>query len=334
MQAAFDLKRFSGVMMVVHHGKVILHQGYGMATIDDKNERNTVFHIASITKQFTAAAIMKLWEAGKIDLNTSINKYLPKKYQSDIWEKVTAHHLLSHTSGIVDYDEKYYDSKTLGFCSEEIIAKLIKETGQKKLEFEPGTNYDYCNIGYTLLGIMLENQTGKSYPAIIKEYFLIPLEMSSTSFHEENYVAKKVHATGFRWNFEDKKWVEDSEKILGTVPDGGMLTTVEDLYKWSVVIAGKRPDILSLEILKLMTTPVPKTFTEDGGYGYGLGIDDSSGIRRIHHSGWMTGFMSFFCLYPEKEMYISLFCNNTTSNLIKIASGLAEIMGEKSFSRV
>ena len=279
MQAAVEFEHFSGVIMVMHHGKVILHQGYGMATINDKNERNTIFHIASITKQFTAAAIMKLWEAKKIDLNTSINKYLPKEYQSGIWEKVTTHHLLSHTSGIVDYDEKYYDQKTIGFCSEKIIVKLIQETKQKKLELEPGAKYSYCNIGYTLLGIILENQTNKNYNALIQEYFLIPLKMAHTSFHEENYVVKKGHAAGFRWNQENKRWTQDIEKIVGTVPDGGMLTTAQDLYKWSTVIAGKRPDILSTKIVNLMTMPVKNTFTKEGGYGYGLGIDDSSGTR-------------------------------------------------------
>lgn len=330
LQVAVEVEHFSGVVMVVHHQKVLLNRGYAMATVDDKNEQNTVFHVGSITKQFTAAAIMKLWEAGKIDLNVTINTYLPKEYQSDLWEKVTIRHLLSHTSGIVDYDEKYYDPKTIGFCSKEVIARIIKEAGQKKLEFEPATNYHYCNIGYTLLGIILEKQTGQNYSVLIHEYFLMPLVMSSTSFHEENYVVKKDHATGFRWDQENKKWVEDTEKILATVPDGGMLTTAEDLYKWSTVIAGKRPDIVSNEIIQQMVTPVPNTFIADnGGYGYGLAIDNSSGTRKIHHNGWITGFMANFCLYPEEEIYIAVFCNNTTADPVKITAGLSKIIREE-----
>lgn len=330
LQAALELEHFSGVVLVAHHGNVILNQGYGPANVYGKNEQNTIVPVASITKQFTAAAILKLWESGKIDLHASINTYLPQKYQSDIWEKVTVHHLLSHTSGIVDYDEKYFSAEKKGFCFKEVIKEMIAESRVKKLEFEPGQGWHYCNIGYTLLGEILESQTGQSYSKLIQEYFFTPVGMSSSGIHEESYIANNEHAIGYRWDEGQKKLVDDDEKTLpATPPDGGMFTTSEDLYKWSYVLSGKRPDILNTEIIKLMIKPNTNSFDIYGGYGYGLFIDYSSDTRKIHHPGWIVGFRSHFCLYPKEELYISVFCNCSTTDPMQITSDLAEIMGDK-----
>jgi D-alanyl-D-alanine carboxypeptidase len=329
LQVAMEMDHFSGVVMVVHRGNVLLNRGYGMATFDDENEQDTVMHVASITKQFTAAAIMKLWEAGTIDLNASINTYLPEEYQSDTWEKVTVHHLLSHTSGVVDYDESYYNAETKSFCFNDTIKAMISESQRKGLEFEPGTEWRYSNIGYSLLGAILENITGLSYGEVIRKSIFDEVGMSSSTIHDENYIAKREHAIGHRWDKKKKKLVEDGEKCLPVTPsDGGLVTTSEDLHKWSNVLAGKRPDVLSPAILKRMTTPVLNSSTPDG-YGYGLFIDDSTGMQKIHHPGWIEGFRSHFCFYPEKEIYISVFCNNSTTNPLQITSGLSEIMEEK-----
>lgn len=331
--AAVKQEHFSGVALIVHHEKILLHKGYGPANDKDENESDTVFHVASITKQFTAAAIMKLWENGSIDLHASINTYLPKEYQSKTWNKVTVHHLLSHTGGVVDYDDAtHYSAAKNGFCFKSAINAMIDESSKKKLEFEPGAGWNYCNIGYTLLGAILENITGHPYHILIQEYFFTPLTMFSSGVHEENYVIEKGHATGHRWDNMQKKLVDDDEtRWLVTSPDGSMFTTSEDLYKWSFVIAGKRPDIVSPEILKRMTTPASEVFLPYGSYGYGLFLDDSSGTERIHHPGWIVGFRSHFCLYPEKDLFILVLCNNTTTDPLQISSGLSEIMGEKGF---
>ena len=327
LQSAFKQEHFTGTVLIANHGGIIFNHGYGMATPQKPNDKDTIFHIASITKQFTAAALLKLWQAGKVDLHISINAYLPKEYQSEYWKKVTIHHLLSHTSGIPDYDATYYNPETLGFVSPEIEAKMIKETGQKALEFEPGTKFNYCNMGYTLLGAILEQQTGKKYTDIIQEDFLTPLQMTTARFHEENYIPQKNDAAGFRWDFQNKKWVDDeSEKIVGTIPDGGILATAGDLRKWSKVIAGKRPDILSPEIIKQMTTLVPNTHGPYGKYGYGLWLDEFMGTQKIYHTGWMDGFTADFWLFPEKDLVIIVLCNNTTANTTKITEELAKIM--------
>jgi CubicO group peptidase (beta-lactamase class C family) len=327
LSSAVEQDHFTGTVLIAHHGEIIFNHGYGMAKPQKPNDQDTVFHIASITKQFTAAALLKLWQAGKVDLHISINEYLPKEYQSDYWKKVTIHHLLSHTSGIPDYDASYYNPESLGFVSPEIEAKMIQETGRKELEFNSGSKFNYCNIGYTLLGIILEQQSAKKYTDIIQEYFLTPLQMTTTRFHEENYIPQKNDALGFRWDFQNKKWVDDeSEKIVGTIPDGGILSTAHDLYKWSAVIAGKMPDVLSPEIIKQMIIPTPNTAGPYGAYGYGLWIHEFMGAKKVYHTGWMDGFTSDFWLFTEKDLVIIVLCNNTTANTAKITDELAKIM--------
>jgi CubicO group peptidase (beta-lactamase class C family) len=172
LQVAMRLQYFSGVVLIAHHGKVILNKGYGPANIYAQNEQNTIFHVASITKQFTAAAILKLWESGEIDLHVSINTYLPEEYKSDIWKKVTVHHLLSHTSGIIDYDDTYFTSEKKGFCFKDTVKKMIASSRRKQLEFEPGKGWHYSNIGYSLLGEILEHQAGQAYSKLIQKFFM------------------------------------------------------------------------------------------------------------------------------------------------------------------
>jgi CubicO group peptidase (beta-lactamase class C family) len=323
LQEVVEREHFSGVVLVVHRGKVLLNKGYGMATAKDANDQETLFHACSLVKQFTAAAILKLWEAGELDLQASINRYLPLEYQCKRWEKVTLHHLLSHTGGIVDFYEAYCDPKVNGFCCQNVIREIIREAQEKELEFDPGTSWNYCNLGYTLLGSILEQATGLRYGEVIRKTIFDPVGMSSSFIHEDDYIEQKNHATGFCWNEAQKKFVEDTEKYDSVTPsDGGLVTTSGDMYKWSHVLSGKRPEILSLEILKRMTTPVPNTLSPNGRYGYGLFIDDSSGALKIHHPGRIVGYRSCFCFYPEKEIYIVVLCNNSSVNPKQISSGL------------
>lgn len=340
MEKATIEDHFSGVVMVAHHGKILLNQGYGMATEKAENKPNTIMHVASVTKQFTAAAIMLLSEAGKIDLSASINRYLPKKYQSEKWENVTVHHLLSHTSGISDYavHRDYYDVRK-GFCYGSTIDGMIHEARTKDLEFVPGSTFNYSNIGYTLLGVIIEQACGCSYGEFIKQKLLIPAKMFSSGIHEENHIEKKDEAKGYRWDEGKQKLVEDDEISLPvTAPDGGLYTTTEDLYRWSKVISGKTPGILSPEIISKMTAVVrvsapPRDgpwahYGKNGnGYGYGLFIEKFPRIS-IQHPGYIVGFRSQVNLFPEEGIFIAVLANNTKANPSKIANDIAKIVLE------
>lgn len=331
MDNAVQLKHFSGVAMIAYNGQILLNQGYGIATNQVLNTSDTVVHVASITKQFTAAAILLLWEQGKIDLHISINHYLPKKFFSNEWSNVTVHHLLSHTSGIIDYavERDYYDVRK-GFCFGNTVNGMINEARYKPLQFEPGSHFNYSNIGFTLLGAIIEEQAGCSYRNFIKEYLLKPTGMTSSDIHKEGYEPKEGHASGHRWDEDQEKHVDDDVISLPvTAPDGGLFTTTEDLLKWSCVLTGKTIGIISVESLKKMTTPNRNIFYLEESYGYGLFIDDANDIRRIHHPGYIVGFTSHFCLYPEKEIFIAIFCNTTTADPRNITKDLSDIILER-----
>ncbi len=323
LQEAVEREHFSGAVLVVHRGEVLLNKGYGRASTEDANQPDTLFHACSLVKQFTAAAILKLWEEGTLDLNASINRYLPNEYQCKRWEKVTLHHLLSHTGGIVDFDESHCNLETNGFCGQDEMIAMIRESQEKELEFEPGTSWYYCNLGYALLGTILEQVTGLRYGEVIRKYIFDPLGMSASFIHEEGYLLKKNHAVGYRWSEEQQMLIKDPVKYDPVSPsDGGLITTTGDMYEWSRVLAGERPELFSPEILKRMTTPVPNTLNSRGSYGYGLFIDDSSGTLEIHHPGRIVGYRSHFCFYPEREIYIVVLCNNSAVNPEQITSGL------------
>ncbi|MEO1020703.1 MAG: serine hydrolase domain-containing protein, partial [Pseudomonadota bacterium] len=147
-------ERFSGVALVVIDGEVRHAKGYGLARDGTPNAVTTAFHVASITKQFTAAAVMQLVEREQISLTASINSYLPEVYRSARWNAVTVHHLLSHTSGVPDYAvERDYYNVVDGFCLGNTVDGMIKEAMSRDLDFDPGSEFRYSNIGYTLLGL-------------------------------------------------------------------------------------------------------------------------------------------------------------------------------------
>jgi CubicO group peptidase (beta-lactamase class C family) len=153
-------EHFTGVALIVREGEIVHAKAYGAATGNRANNVDTKFHVGSITKQFTATAIMQLVEKGVVKLDGSINTYLPAQYRSPKWDVVTVHHLLSHTSGITDYAvaRDYYDV-VKGFCLGDTVNGMVKEAMSKDLDFVPGSKYSYTNLGYTLLGFVIENQT-------------------------------------------------------------------------------------------------------------------------------------------------------------------------------
>lgn len=299
---------FRGAVLVKREGELVLSKGYGYAkgTGDAigafRNTASTVFQIASLTKQFTAAAIMKLQEAGKLDVGQPINNYLPEKYQYDVWEDVTVLDLLSHTSGIPNYtDADNYDeiARTL------TVDKIIRQAAKKKLLFQPGDDYNYCNTEYTILGVIIEEMSGQSYGDYIKKELFIPAGMTSSGVRTDTCVPEGNAAVGYCWNDSNTKLVEDtSENIAATCADGAIFSTVEDLAKWSDVLDGKR-GVLSKKSIETMTDP------GWGNYGCGLFIDKAFRRKRIHHNGSIAGFRTDFVKFPEEDATIIALSNTS-----------------------
>ena len=319
-------QRFAGVALVARNGQVVHANGYGRATTDVENTVETAFHVASVTKQFTAAAIMQLVEQQVLRLDESINAYLPEHYRSPVWQSVTIHHLLSHSSGITDYalTRPYYDVVD-GFCLGDTVDGMIREAMAKDLEFAPGTEHEYSNIGFTLLGIIIEQQTDTPYAEYLRDNILDPLGMFSSRVHIEGHVPVEHEASGHRWDDEEAKHVKDDIVSLPvTAPDGGLVTTLRDFLVWSRVYVGTDDGVLSQASLEQMTSP--QIAIGRGGpldsYGYGLYVGD----RLIGHAGYIVGFRSFFVLDRETDTLIAVFTNNITNNPQQIVFGLLDIV--------
>ncbi|MEL7450827.1 MAG: serine hydrolase domain-containing protein, partial [Pseudomonadota bacterium] len=290
LQGAVAEEHFSGAALVVKDGAIMHAKGYGLAAPGKPNTVNTVFHVASVTKQFTAAAVLQLVEAGMVDLDGSINAYLPQQYWSPVWQGVRVRHLLSHSSGITDYAvvRDYYDVVD-GFCLGDTVNGMIREAMEKPLEFAPGTQYTYSNIGFTLLGEIIEEQTGMPYAQYMQEKILRPMGMTSSRIHVEGHVPSANEAAGYRWDEATQQHVKDDVVSLPvTAPDGGLVTTLGDFMRWIQLYAGGDQEILTQASLDAMTSP-QISLGRDGeidSYGFGLSV----GERLLGHSGYIVGF--------------------------------------------
>ena len=326
-------EHFKGVVLAAVNNEVIHAKGYGMANDTINNNVKTKFHVASITKQFTAVAILQLAEQNRINLEESINNFLPSQYRSDKWDIVTVHHLLSHTSGIEDYavTRDYYDVEK-GFCLGNTVDGMIKEAMTKELDFPPGSKFFYSNIGYTLLGEIIQNITGDQYHRYLKTNILEPMEMLSSFFHTTDYEASNDEAIGYRWDIEQKKHVlDDIVSLPVTEPDGNLVTTLGDFLKWTNIYVGNEQPVLQKESLKKMTTSYIESdevgpFGNFESYGYGLFLSK----ERVSHTGYIVGFRSHFIVNPKEDIRVFVFSNNVSMSPKIVSGGIYRILSKDS----
>lgn len=332
MQRMVAEDHFTGVALAASRGEVIHAAAYGKAAEDRDNDVSTAFHVASVTKQFTAAAILQLVEKGIVSLESSVNTYLPETYRSPKWNDLTLHHLLSHTGGLPDYSvvRDYYEVVD-GFCLGNTVDGMIKEAMAKDLEFVPGSKWAYSNLGYTLLGLVIQEQTQTPYDRYLKDNVLDPMGMHSSRIHVIGHVPTDNEAAGHRWDEATSDHVHDDVVSLPvTDPDGGLVTTLDDFLKWTRIYRGQEQTILTDQSIALMTTPVHVTHLTrpNGGpisYGYGLLVADEV----IRHSGYIVGFTSHFELNREKDLLVVVFSNSTSNDTVSIAQRVLEIMEER-----
>lgn len=327
-----EVERFTGVALVMRGNDIVHARAYGNATPEMANQLTTVFHVASVTKQFTAAAIMQLVEQGALDLDGPINDYLPEKYRSGIWTDVLIRHLLSHTSGIPDYavTREYYDV-TDGWAFAETVDGMIREAMQSELEFVPGAAFKYSNIGYTLLGEIIQEQTGLPYADYMQENLLDPLGMTASRVHVEGHVPVPHEASGFRWHEGEHRHTKDEVVILPvTSPDGGLVTTLDDFVKWIDVYRTMAHPRLSRASLERMLQPSIPDGSYDwrdkglrGDLTYGFGLELSGDL--ISHAGWIVGFQSYFIYDRRADLLVVVFTNNITNDAVRIAVDLFKI---------
>ena len=304
--------QFTGTVLVAREGKPIFRKGFSFANRewDIANGPETKFRLGSITKQFTATAILELVEAGKLKTDDPISKYYTDAPAS--WSKITIHHLLTHTSGIPSY------TSIPGFFQKEAMfdltpAEIVKLTQDQPLEFEPGEKWKYDNSGYILLGYVIEKVSGQSYADFIRQHIFEPLGMRDTGYDNTKDVLRH-RASGYVYN--SGHWL-NAPYLAMTLPyaAGSLYSTVDDLLAWDQALyAGK---LLSAESFQKMFTPYKN------GYGYGWGIGKQFDRKMISHNGGINGFSTIISRYPDDKVTIIVLANMQTNAAGRIAKALA-----------
>jgi len=291
-------------VIVAKDGKILFEKGYGLADLEDHVPvtLQTIFRIASVTKPFTAAAIMKLQEEGKLSVNDKLSKYIPDFPHGN---EVTLRELLTHTSGIhsYTYDPFYWSHRTNLTTTGAIIEKIKKYP----YDFNPGTKWSYDNSGYTLLGYIVEKVSVQSYADFLHQKFFEPLDMTNTGVYRAHPVLQHG-ALGYSLSTNGFERVLDDLWITG---DGALYSTVEDLYRWNEGVFNGR--VLDAASLKAAFTPV-KTKEKQGdnpdtGYGFGWIISHYRGLREISHGGYIQGFRSSRRRRPDETFTVAILAN-------------------------
>lgn len=307
--------KFIGTVLVARGGKPILRKGYGFANREWNipNGPDTKFRLGSVTKQFTATAILQLVEAGKLKLDDPISKYYTASPAA--WSKVTIHHLLTHTSGIPSYTE------LPGFFQKESMfdrtpAEIVKLTQDKPLEFEPGEKFKYDNSGYILLGYVIEKITGQKYADYLREHIFDPLGMRDTGYDTAREIIPH-RASGY--TYTGMIWV-NAPYLAMSLPyaAGSLYSTVDDLLIWDQALYSRKP--LTAASLDKMFTPNKEN------YGYGWFIDNKSKHKKMGHAGGINGFNTMIARYPDDKLTVIVLANMNTREVEPIANGLAEIV--------
>ncbi|GAB5553439.1 MAG: hypothetical protein Sapg2KO_30300 [Saprospiraceae bacterium] len=305
--------RLSGTVLVKQAGQTTFQAAYGCSDYQKgiPNTLETVFNIGSLSKQFTAAAILHLVEAGKVNLNTAINEYLGP-YASKNWKKVTVHHLLTHTSGIPSLLQSGQGLDHV-FPEERVIelAELISFFQDLKLRSKPGRKYSYNNSGYVLLAAIIEQVSGQSYGNYLETYLFQPNGLTRTSHSGQN--AKLLALAHYNYTENQRKAAPalDPSWFIGA---GSIYSTIGDLARWNQFIHST--NFLNADLRAVFFKP-HKTSGNDKSYAYGWEIIRSEGKRFIHHDGTTFGYTCDF-LYEPKTKKLSIILTNQTHESLSL----------------
>ena len=305
VQPYVDAQMFMGSVLVAEDGKVIFSKSYGMADLEWSvpNSPTTRFNIASMTKQFTAASILLLEDRGKLKTDDLVKKYLPEAPAS--WDKITIYHLLTHTSGIPG-DAAEYEPGTPD--------KLV--FNDKPLDFQPGERWAYTNLGYIVLGYLLERISGQTYEEFVQENIFKPLGMKDSGLMSFVTIIPR-RASGY---WPGSNGIENADRPDARMgfSSGSLYSSTEDLLRWNEGLFGGK--LLKPASLRKMTTP----FKSD--YACGLYVKRVNGHLMIEHDGNNIGFNSDMAYYAEDRIAVIVLANlngTVTSEMTRALAAVA-----------
>jgi CubicO group peptidase (beta-lactamase class C family) len=305
-------------LLVTRDGKIVRSEGFGLANIELQVpvKPETIFQSGSVGKQFTATAVMMLVEAGKISLNDPLTKYFPEAPPR--WQNVTVRELLSHTGGFGDYP------KNFNFRRDWTEPQLLKLMESIPLAYPPGTKWEYSNLGYLTLGILIHRVSGEFYGDFLRQRIFQPLGMQATRIISEADIVPN-RAAGYRLvkgELKNQEWVAPA---MNTTADGSLYFSIVDLSKWDAALyEGK---LLKRSSFDLMWTPVKlkNGQSNKAGYGFGWFIEERNGHRCIHHDGSWQGFETGIDRYVDDRLSVVALTNLAGAKPGEITKHVAEM---------
>ncbi|HFK5566984.1 TPA: serine hydrolase domain-containing protein [Elizabethkingia anophelis] len=313
----YAAKEFNGNVLVAEKGKVIYEKSFGLANEKTKQklDKNTVYELASVSKQFTAMGIVQLEKEGKLSYNDPLTKYFP---ELSFYKPITIDNLLHHTSGLPDYMslfDKNWDKKKFA-TNKDIVEMLAKY--KPELLFVPGDKYEYSNTGYALLGLIIEKVSKQSYGDYLNKKIFKPLGMANTRVYRSRYKPEKIsnYALGYVVDsLGNKKLLDDLGKeyytyyMDGIVGDGMVNSTTGDLLKWDRALYGDK--LVNQKDKDLIFSSIVTKDNKDTRYGYGWAIDTKYPFGKIaNHSGGWAGYITFIERDLDYDKTIIILQNN------------------------
>ncbi len=307
-------------VLVIENGKPVVERAYGFADLEARTPAapRTNYRLASVSKQFTATAVLLLARDGKLGLDDPVRKWLPS-LPAKAADAITIKHLLTHTSGLIDYEDLMAEDATEQVHDADVLRLL--ET-QDHTYFAPGADYRYSNSGYALLALIVEKASGKRYADVLRERIFLPLGMDRTVAYEKGI--SEVADRAYGYSLIDGRWRRtDQSSTSAVLGDGGIYSSIDDLAKWDAAQYDDR--LLDAQSRKLATTPWTKTDDPAIEYGYGWRITGET----LWHSGETIGFRNVIVRYPQRRLTVIVLTNRDDPEPYRTAVRIADLFLRK-----
>ncbi len=302
-------------VLVLQDGRAVLQRGYGMAELESHTPAGakTNFRLASMTKQFTAAAILLLVQEGRLSLNDGVQKWLPGLPPAT--SAITIRELLTHTSGLIDYEDLISPGTTAQLHDADVLHLLSQEN---RTYFTPGSAYRYSDSGYALLALIVERISGGDFATFLRQRIFLPLGMRNTVAYQRGITSVAERAYGY--SYIGHAWVRTDQSLTSAVlGDGGVYSSVADLAKWDAALY--TPQLLSAESLRLAFTPAVQTDDAHVRYGFGWRVTGDT----VWHSGETLGFRNVIVRWPQRHFTVIILTNRDDPEPYTLALAIASL---------
>jgi CubicO group peptidase (beta-lactamase class C family) len=314
------MKRYDGAvpgasLLVVRDGKSVVRRSWGLADVEGNVAATpaTNYRLASVTKQFTAAAILLLAQDDKLELSDKASQYLPSLPKSAA--SITIHQLLTHTSGLIDYEDLMADTATRQVRDADVL-RLVES--RDSIYFAPGTSYRYSNTGYSLLSLIVERVSGQSFASFLHDRIFMPLGMNHTVAHQDG--VDVVSNRAFGYTMKNGTWArKDQSTTSAVLGDGGIYSSIDDMAKWDAAQYDSR--LLGEKWRLVGFTPHTPTDVPGTSYGFGWRITGET----IWHSGETAGFRNVIVRYPARKLTVVILTNRDTPGPYETALAVAKL---------